>query len=175
MSLNVKKLVSDLKRMTVTELRRKHTEVFGEETRSHHKDYLIRRIVWRTQANAEGELAERSSRIRERALEIACDADIRTHAPRQSNAPLKFAPPEVKQTSKLRARVDKRLPMPGAELTREYKGETVRVRVLPHGFEYEGDVYRSLSAVAKAATGAHWNGYLFFNLAQAKAKSRAAS
>ena len=38
------------------------------------------------------------------------------------------------------------------------------VHVLPKGFEYEGEVYRTLSAVAKAVTGAHWNGYHFFGL-----------
>jgi len=32
------------------------------------------------------------------------------------------------------------------------------------GFEYEGEVYRSLSAVAEAVTGKHWNGYHFFRL-----------
>ena len=45
-----------------------------------------------------------------------------------------------------------------------FKGETVEVRVLPHGFEYEGDVYRTLSAVAKKVTGTHWNGPGFFGL-----------
>ena len=40
--------------------------------------------------------------------------------------------------------------------------------VLPAGFEYDGAVYRSLSAVAKAVTGSHWNGLLFFGLAQSK-------
>jgi len=40
------------------------------------------------------------------------------------------------------------------------------VRVLPKGFEYEGDVYRTLSAVAKKVTGTHWNGYGFFGLGQ---------
>ena len=54
--------------------------------------------------------------------------------------------------------------MPGAVLAREYKGRTVLVTVLPKGFEYEGEVYRSLSAVAHAVTGTHWNGYHFFNL-----------
>ncbi|QYU71148.1 DUF2924 domain-containing protein [Leptolyngbya sp. 15MV] len=38
------------------------------------------------------------------------------------------------------------------------------VTVLPHGFEYEGKTYRSLSAVATAITGSHWNGFLFFGL-----------
>jgi hypothetical protein len=54
--------------------------------------------------------------------------------------------------------------MPGQELTREYKGQTLLVRVLPHGFEFEGEVYKSLSAVAKVITGTHCNGYLFFRL-----------
>jgi len=39
-----------------------------------------------------------------------------------------------------------------------------RVRVLPAGFDYEGEVYRTLSAVAKKVTGTHWNGYHFFRL-----------
>lgn len=36
--------------------------------------------------------------------------------------------------------------------------------MLPHGFEHEGKIYRSLSAVATAITGSHWNGFLFFGL-----------
>ncbi len=54
--------------------------------------------------------------------------------------------------------------MPGAVLTREYKGERISVTVLDKGFEYDGDVYRSLTAVARAVTGSHWNGYHFFGL-----------
>jgi hypothetical protein len=38
------------------------------------------------------------------------------------------------------------------------------VTVLPTGFEFEGDVFKSLSAVAKAVTGQHCNGYHFFRL-----------
>jgi len=53
---------------------------------------------------------------------------------------------------------------PGAALTRQYKGQTIEVRVLPRGFEYEGEVYRTLSAVARKVTGTHWNGYHFFRL-----------
>ena len=45
-------------------------------------------------------------------------------------------------------------------------GDTVdvHVRILEHGFEYDGAVYASLSAVAKAITGSHCNGFLFFRL-----------
>ncbi len=49
-------------------------------------------------------------------------------------------------------------------LTRKYKGGAVQVKVLAHGFEYAGATYASLSAVAKAVTGSHCNGFLFFGL-----------
>ena len=57
-----------------------------------------------------------------------------------------------------------RMPPPGTIITREYKGQTLQVKVLPQGFEFEGEVYKSLSAVAKAITGQHCNGYHFFRL-----------
>ena len=47
-------------------------------------------------------------------------------------------------------------------LTRTYKGEVLQVQVRADGFEYQGQVYASLSAVAKAITGSHCNGFLFF-------------
>ena len=49
-------------------------------------------------------------------------------------------------------------------VTRPYKGALLQVRVLPAGFEYDGLAYRSLSAVARAITGSHCNGFLFFRL-----------
>ena len=41
---------------------------------------------------------------------------------------------------------------------------------LPQGFEFEGEVYKSLSAVAKAITGQHCNGYYFFRLGKEQSK-----
>ena len=60
---------------------------------------------------------------------------------------------------------DRRLLLPGTILTRWYKGKTLSVQVLRHGFEYEGHVYKSLSAAARAITGSHTSGYLFFRRA----------
>ena len=57
-----------------------------------------------------------------------------------------------------------RLPLPGTVLTRQYRGRLIEVTVLPNGFEWEGQVFKSLTAVAKAVTGSHWNGFLFFGL-----------
>ena len=57
--------------------------------------------------------------------------------------------------------------MPGTILTRDYKGQTLQVEVLAEGFAYAGQVYKSLSAVARAITGAHCNGFHFFRSALA--------
>jgi len=62
MSLIIAREVAALNRMTVTELRARHIEVFGEATRSGNKDWLRKRIAWRIQANAEGGLSERARR-----------------------------------------------------------------------------------------------------------------
>lgn len=39
--------VKALGRFTVPELKQRYAEVFGEPTRTNHKQYLVRRIVWR--------------------------------------------------------------------------------------------------------------------------------
>jgi hypothetical protein len=52
--------------------------------------------------------------------------------------------------------------MPGTRLTREYKDTTYEVEVLDGVFAFDGQVYRSLSAIAQDITGSHWNGYHFF-------------
>ena len=159
MGLDVTKEVVALRRMTVPDLRRRYAEAFGEETRCRHKEYLWRRIIWRLQALQEGDLSERARR---RAEELANDADLRVRAPRKTAV----AAPSAERTTVGRVEVtlDSRLPVPGTVLARQYKGKTVRVTVLERGFEHEGLVYRSLSAVARAVTGCHWNGYHFFGL-----------
>jgi hypothetical protein len=159
MDLNVGKEVATLKRMTVGELRERYASVFMEQTHSRHKEWLVRRIAWRIQALVEGDLSERA---RQRATELANDADLKTvpiEAPQPAPTPVRHT-----KTFALRGPADDRLPLPGTLITREYKGQTLRVHVLPQGFEFEGEVYKSLSAVAKAITGCHCNGYFFFRL-----------
>jgi hypothetical protein len=159
MHVNVAKEMAALKAMRVGELRAKYTQVFGEETRAGNKTWLVKRIIWRMQALAEGDLSERARR---RAAELAQDADLRLSPPRVA----KDAPGPAGGNGKASRRepMDGRLPLPGTILARWYKGKTLSVQVLRHGFEYEGQVYKSLSAAAKAITGSHTNGYLFFRL-----------
>ena len=65
----------------------------------------------------------------------------------------------------LKARA-KRSMRPGTILMRLWHGARHEVTVRQNGFEYRGLLYRSLSAVAKEITGAHWNGKRFFQLAE---------
>jgi hypothetical protein len=70
-----------------------------------------------------------------------------------SNMPAARAIRPAPQEPTLLLPADDRLPRPGSILTRRYKGRTLQVEVLEHGFAYAGQVYRSLSAVAKAVPG----------------------
>ena len=143
--------IDHLRHKTVAELKVRYLELFDEASCSSHKQFLVRRIAWRLQAVAEGDLSERA---RERALSLARDADLRLTAPQGT---LGIA------TTAGRHR-DSRLPKPGTVLRRAFRDQNITVHVLEKGFQYEGAVYRSLSAVARHISGTQWNGFSFFRL-----------
>ena len=159
MAESVQQQLALLPQMTAAQLHDKYQELFGEPPRSRHKLYLVRRIAWRLQALAEGDLSERARR---RAAELACDADLRISAPATANDQEPLQPT---------ATARRHLPPVGTVLARPYRGRTIEVTVLAQGFQYQDRVYRSLSAVAKAVTGKHWNGYHFFGLWKPTAKA----
>ena len=150
--------IRELSRMTVKELRATYREVFGEPSRSHHKELLRKRIAWRLQALDEGELPERARR---RAEQLANDADLRLRAPRKPGAAAEPARTAADHVAPSR---DRRLPQPGTLLSRMYRGRDLVVEVLEEGFVFEERRYRSLSAIAREITGSHWNGFVFFVL-----------
>ncbi|WP_168565118.1 DUF2924 domain-containing protein [Crateriforma spongiae] len=142
--------------MTVNELVKRYEQVYREECRSRNKQYLIRRIAWKLQANEEGGV---TAEMLSKAEGLAADAQTRVTAPRE-NRNVQVTP---RQASAF-VDWDPRLPPPGQWLERQYKGRMIKVAVLQEGFEYEGERYRSLTAVAKKVTGTHTNGFLFFRL-----------
>lgn len=164
--MNIQQEIAELRRQTPKELRERYAQEFGEPTRCGNKQYLIKRIAWRMQVNAEGGMLERVQRLRARALQIANEADLRLLPPnphRLAQAATRAA--VVGRGAKgAVAPTDTRLPMGTNEISRTYKGKTLVVHVLADGFEYEGQFFKSLSAVAKHITGQHCNGYLFFKL-----------
>ena len=151
--------IAELGQMTTNELCARYQQLFGQPVRTRHKAYLIRKIAWRIQALAEGDLSERA---RKRAAELANDADVRVMPPRATTPPpLGDGGQRVARTV---STADSRLPAPGNALVRAYKGRTIRVIVREDGFDYEGQRYKTLTAVAKQVTGSHMNGFRFFKL-----------
>ena len=155
MEMNIVNEVAALRRLSVGQLRLRFAELFGEATHASNRTWLTKRIVWRMQALAEGDLSQRA---RQRAAQLARDADLRLNAP-HNQATTTTPPP---QPVSIPAPIDPRLPPPGTILTRPYKGQLLQVQVLTEGFAYAGRIYPSLSAVAKTITGSHTNGYHFF-------------
>jgi hypothetical protein len=116
MHLNVAKEVAALQRLTIGELRQRYAEAFSEQPSTNNRTWLVKRIVWRLQAVAEGDLSERA---RQRAAELANDADLRTSAPRVAVAD---PAPERTTVKAVRFQADERLPPPGSVITRKYRG-----------------------------------------------------
>jgi hypothetical protein len=138
MQLNVAKEIAAMEEMPVAQLRNRYAEVFGETTNGRNKQWLLKKIIWRLQSMAEGDLSERA---RARAMEIASDADIRRRPPKALDPKpeaLKSAPIPVPVS------FDNRVPIPGSLITREYKGRLLEVLVLDEGFECAGEKFKSL-------------------------------
>jgi hypothetical protein len=102
-----------LEGLTTGKVAARFREIFGEHCRSNNKRYLLRRIAWRLQAEAEGGLSERAQK---RAEELANVADIRITPPKTAKVPVS------PKTNRVVAKKDERLPPPGCWIEREYHG-----------------------------------------------------
>ena len=163
--MNLAHDLAALPTLTVAQLRQRYADAFGEPTNAGHKAWLVKRIAWRLQALAEGDLSQRA---RQRAAELANDANLRLSPPSPRKRPVSENAASTFGGTPAPLEPDRRLPQPGAVLNRLYKGRQLQVTILQSGFAYEGQVFASLSAVAKAITGSHCNGYLFFRLAKTR-------
>lgn len=59
---------------------------------------------------------------------------------------------------------DSRLPAVGTVITKTYHRQTLEVKVLENGFEYQGKIYKSISRVAMEIVKRPISGYVFFRL-----------
>jgi len=149
--------VAALQKLNVAQLRVRWKEVFGEETKQRHRVYMIRRLSWEIQRQHYGD-------------ELSAEAKARLH---ELQDEFRTSPPETwfkgarhnRSSATTKQVHDVKAPKPGTILTREYKGERIAVTVRGHReFEWQGEIYRSLSGVAKAITGSHLSGNAFFGL-----------
>jgi hypothetical protein len=146
--------IMELKEKSLAELKTKYKELFGQEPPSSNKVFLWRKIAYRLQELECGNVTEDTQgKIQEliKKYDPVNNTNIR---PDNGN----------EQIAKNKPNRDRRLPIPGTLITKEYKGKKYELKILEKDFGYNNKIYKSLSAIAKEVTGAHWNGYLFFNL-----------
>ena len=148
--------ISALKSMSIPELQKEFESLFdGNKASSDNKVYLIRRIAYRLQELEFGGLSQRTQNRLKELIALYDPVNNKSIRPKVSV--------ETQARTKTRGR-DMRLPIPGTMITKDYRGKKLQVRILESGFEYEGKIYKHLTAIAEKITGAHWNGYNFFNL-----------
>ena len=138
------------------ELKAKYAELFKSEApTSNNKVYLWRKLAYKLQEMDAGGLSEETQGRINDLIERYDPVNNKSLRPEGNSG----EPAPKKGLAR-----DRRLPIPGTLITKEYKGKIIEIKILETGFEYGGKVYKTLTSVAKEVTGAHWNGYLFFNI-----------
>jgi hypothetical protein len=143
--------VARLPDLGLDELRARWKALFGHPApKSLRRNFLARAVAYQMQVEAYGGLSETTKR---RLREIAA---------------------AVRRGDANAAGVGNRT-RPGTQMIRQWKDKTHTVTALHEGFEWDGQVYKSLSAIAKAITGTNWNGFAFFGIKRAPASNKNAS
>ena len=134
-----------LKAMSVNELKAEWQALFDAPAPNNSRTFLEGRLAYRIQELTYGGPDKQTRRL----LDLLAD--------------------EVDGTLTRKAQIaDPRNPVVGTKLIREWDGVAHTVTVLKDGFDWGGQRYKSLSAVARAITGTRWNGYRFFGLRERK-------
>jgi hypothetical protein len=128
-----------LKTAPIGLLKQKWQELFGRQPPPYNRRFLESRLAYRIQELAFGGLKPETV---ERLEALADRSDGKVARGRQ---------------------VSDR-PIAGTRLIREWKGAEHCVTVRDEDFEYRGQPYKSLSAIARTITGTRWNGLVFFGL-----------
>lgn len=137
MSVTILRQIIELESKSVDEMRQMYNELMPKKCPlNSRKDYLRPRIAYRLQELALGGISEEN---RTKLLKIA------------NGEPLHI----LRHHSEL---------IPGTKICREWGGVKHEVEVLKDCFEYQGQKFKSLSAIALRITGTKWNGPKFFKV-----------
>ena len=139
MQKTVLKQIDELDQMSINQLRKRWADLMGTDPGGLGRQYLMRRLAYRIQELAYGGLSPQARKQ----LEAVADGKTRSKSASKASRPTLAT---------------------GTRLLREWRGDQYEVIVETDGFRYNGKVYRSLTAVARAITGQHTSGNLFFGI-----------
>jgi len=146
---SVLKQIADLRNLTHDELLQLWRTLNGGEPPAYNRQFIVKRLAYRIQEIAYGGLSEKAHERMDEAL--------KRHGYDENGMPARAADRRIGSS--------RNLPVIGSRLVREWNGKRYEVTALRDGFEFGGRKYRSLTAVATAITGTHWNGRKFFGVA----------
>lgn len=135
--------IDELQALTIKELQRLWGQVFTKSAPPlARKDLLVRNLTYHQHTRQNGDLSPKiKKRLHKLYEEFKNNPD--------------FQPIGSKSCLKR-----------GTRLVRSWQGVVHTVTITEQGFEYQGDVYKSLSAIARLITGTQWSGPAFFGLNQ---------
>ena len=140
--------IADLETLPAGQLEARWRALFGSDPPACQRRFLVKRLAYRIQELVHGVLSEAA---RTRMEEIAQEAGMDEEA-------------SIPGRGRRAHKRSRELPVAGTRLVRMWDDRRYEVTVTATGFEFEGRPYRSLSAIANAITGTHWNGRVFFGL-----------
>lgn len=136
-NISVVKQVLELKHKSIKELKAIYSNLFAGKCSPHaNKEQLIPKIAYRIQELAFGGLSQQTKHK----LESMDKGDLSMIKTKHSDL------------------------LPGTKICREYNDIMHQVEVIADGFEYNGQKWNSLSAIATKITGTKWSGPKFFGL-----------
>ena len=141
---SVLRQLATLKTMPMDQLRERWRDLYGAEPPHYRRQFLIKRLAYRIQELFYGGLSDAAQT---RLQQAAQDDPMARMQRRVSGNP--------------RSQVGI---LPGTRFVRIWKDRCYEVLAHENGFEYDGRMFRSLSAVAREITGTRWNGKIFFGL-----------
>lgn len=142
--------LAEIMAMSTGELRAEFQRLSGRTTGSWNREWLRRKVSWLTQVK------ERQKSDAVGSLTLVAEVRDQPRSPRL-DAPIQVLPGQGVR--------DPRLPGPGAQIVKTYRGLKLVVDVVEGAFLWNGRPYRSLTAIAKDVTGQPFiNGKLFFGI-----------
>ncbi len=131
--------MDNLKSLTTKELQNKWQEIFNVlAPKGYTKLYLIKELTWYFKYN------KLPSKLQNKINNLVDNYE-------------KTKTVNVKKIKKFNVAI-------GTKFIREFKGEKYEVIAVDGGFNFNGKLYKTLSAVANVITGTHWNGKKFFGV-----------
>ncbi len=133
-----------LQTLSLPQLKEKWLDLYGTQPPRYKQQFMIKRLAHRIQELFYGGLSEQA---KSHLMKVAQTDPVATV--------IRKIPEERKSQESI---------LPGTRFVRIWNGQRYEVVARENGFEYDGQVFRSLSAIAREITGTRWNGKIFFGL-----------